>query len=30
MPDRTVPVQAEQTRQIREAVGVNTSKIFDN
>ena len=29
MPDRTVPVQAEQSRQIREAVGVNTSKIFD-
>ncbi len=29
MPDRTVPVQAEQPRQIREAVGVNTSKIFD-
>ena len=29
MPDRTVPVQEEQSRQIREAVGVNTSKIFD-
>lgn len=29
MPDRTVPVQAEQSRQIREAVGVNTRKIFD-
>lgn len=29
MPDRTAPVQAEQHRQIREAVGINTSKIFD-
>lgn len=29
MPDRTVPAPAESGRQIREAVGVNISKIFD-
>lgn len=29
MPDRTPAVQTEQARQIREAVGVNTRKIFD-
>ena len=30
MPDRSTPVPAEQPRQIRESVGVNTGKIFDS
>lgn len=29
MPERTASPQVEQTRQLREAVGVNTAKIFD-